>query len=311
MPPREPLPTPFAGRAFSVGAAREAGVSPGRLRGRDLDRPFHGVRSPAGSGATVLERCVALNQRMQPGQFFSHSTAAALWGVPLGSAHTAEAPLHVTALSPVRPPRCRGVVGHEMLPGTAASVMRFGLPVANPALTWLQLAASFDLGDLVAAGDHLVLDPYLFDPHDPRPFTSITELGALLERHRSPGIRAARSALGRIRAGAESRPETLLRLLLVDAGLPEPEVNITLHQADGRFLARVDLVYPAWHVGVEYDGEQHRESTRQYDTDMYRREQLTVAGWDIVYVRSRGLFVTPGDTVRRVRAALERAGWRG
>lgn len=310
MPQREPLPRPFDGRAFSVSAARAAGVAPGRLRGSDLARPFHGVRIPADAEASVLNRCVALFQRMQPGQFFSHTTAAALWGVPVASETSFAGPLHVTALSPLRPPRGRGVVGHELLPGGGSWVVRFGLPVAEPALTWLQLAASVPHGDLVAAGDHLVLDPYVFDPADPRPFTSIAALQARIDGPRAPGVRAARAAVARIRAGAESRPETLLRLLLVDAGLPEPEVNLTLREADGRFLARVDLVYPRWRVGIEYDGEQHRQSTRQYDADMHRRERLTVAGWDIVYVRSRGLFVTPADTVRRVRAALERAGWR-
>ena len=44
--PRRPAPLPETlGDSFSVGAARAAGVSDARLRGRDLERPFSGVRS--------------------------------------------------------------------------------------------------------------------------------------------------------------------------------------------------------------------------------------------------------------------------
>lgn len=61
---------------------------------------------------------------------------------------------------------------------------------------------------------------------------------------------------------------------------------------------------------MEYDGDQHRTSTAQYEWDMMRREALTRAGWTVVYVRWRGLFVNPAHTADRVRSALERAGWR-
>ena len=44
MPSRRPLP-PELGQVFTVRAALDAGVTPGRLRDGGLDRPFHGVRS--------------------------------------------------------------------------------------------------------------------------------------------------------------------------------------------------------------------------------------------------------------------------
>jgi very-short-patch-repair endonuclease len=102
----------------------------------------------------------------------------------------------------------------------------------------------------------------------------------------------------------------MLRLLLAEAGLPRPEVNPTLFTEDGRFLARVDLLYRRWRVAVEYDGDQHRSSTIQYERDMERREALQRAAWRVVYVRSRGLFRRQDHTVERVRVALTRAGWR-
>ncbi|RZU63860.1 hypothetical protein EV379_0149 [Microterricola gilva] len=311
MPQREPLPSALSGHPFTVSTARAAGVARGRLRAADLARPFYGVRTPVSAEDSALQRCRAFMPRMQPGQFFSHLSAARLWGAPLPDRFGAAEALHVSSFAPQRPPRTRGVVGHELRPGSATLTMRYGVPVTDPATTWVQLSTLLPPHELVAVGDHLVLDPVVLDPLDPRPFTSVAALTEQLAGHIGRGKRAATGALPRVRAGAESRPETLLRLLLVDAGLPEPRVNVTLHTADGRFLARVDLVYPAWHVGVEYDGDHHRENARQYEADMYRRERVALARWDVVYVRSRGLFVTPADTVERVRAALNRAGWRG
>lgn len=310
MPRLVPLPPEFSGRAFSVARARAAGLGPGRLRSDDLSTPFYGVRARARID-TVLACCLAYAERMTPGQFISHLTAARLWGAPLPDAFLPDELLHISCFAPQQPPRMRGVVGHRLAVGAATPTLRFGLPVADPASTWVQLSTVLPSAELVAVGDFLVLDPVLLDPSDPRPFTSIAELGERLAGYRGRGKRAAVGALGRVRVGAESRPETLLRLVLVDAGLPEPLLNETLRDAAGRFLGRCDLVYPEWRVVVEYDGDQHRSSTTQYDRDLSRLDALRRAGWVVIQVRSRGLFVRPDVTIAKVRTALREAGWRG
>jgi hypothetical protein len=98
MTPRpSPLPDGL-GAAFSVADARAAGVSPRRLRGRDLTAPFHGVRmtragmlppdagepsDPSPEERAALERIHAYAARMAEGTFFTHVSAARLWGLPL------------------------------------------------------------------------------------------------------------------------------------------------------------------------------------------------------------------------------------
>ena len=42
----------------------------------------------------------------------------------------------------------------------------------------------------------------------------------------------------------ESAMETRLRMCLVLAGLPRPQVQVPLHDDHGRFLGRADLYYP-------------------------------------------------------------------
>ena len=244
---------------------------------------------------------------MRAGQFFSHQTSALLWGVPLPSAFDPGAPLHVSSIAPTRPPRTRGVIGHELTPGGVRVVRRHGLPVADAASTWLQLGTLLGVDDLVVAGDHFVLDPAVLDPAEPRPYVTLVDLAAALDAHRGRGRRALLDAAGRIRVGSESRPETLLRLLLIRAGLPEPEVNFVVEDERGRVLGRVDLAYPRHRVAVEYDGDHHRTSTRQYEHDIARFDRLHDAGWRVIRVRSRGLFRNPEATIARVRGAITAA----
>ncbi|RZU65805.1 uncharacterized protein DUF559 [Microterricola gilva] len=310
MPRRVPLPPELEGRPFSVADARAAGLKVERLRSSDLSSPFHGVRVTAPS-TDVLEQCHAYATRMQPGQFFSHLTAARIWGAPLPAEFDAAEALHVSSFAPRRPPHARGVIGHELRAGSATAVLRRGLPVTDPATTWIQLSGLLPAAEVVVVGDHLVLDPYLLDPLDPRPFVTLADLESRVAGYSGRGKRAAAEALSRVRVGAESRPETLLRLLLVDAGLPEPLLNQVLRGPAGAFLGRVDMVFPLWRIVVEYDGDQHRTSRSQYERDLSRLEGIRRAGWLVIQVRRHGLFVRPDVTVAKVRAALEEAGWRG
>ena len=162
---------------------------------------------------------------------------------------------------------------------------------------------------LVAAGDHFVLDPKRFDPVDPRPYATIDELAAGLSGYRGRGATKARTALTLVRPGAESRMETLLRLLLLRARLPEPDLNLDVFDADHKCLGRADLVWPEFMTIAEYDGDQHRTSRSQYDRDITRTENFVNAGWSDISVRARAFFNEPANVIYRVAEALRRGGW--
>lgn len=122
---------------------------------------------------------------------------------------------------------------------------------------------------------------------------------------------AASKALESVRLGMESPRETLLRLLLIRGGLPEPDAGVEIVDGHGKFLARVDLCYREWRVVVEYDGDQHRTDPRQYSRDIARIEALQRAGWTVVRVLNVGLFRGADETIARVTYALRTRGWRG
>jgi very-short-patch-repair endonuclease len=99
-------------------------------------------------------------------------------------------------------------------------------------------------------------------------------------------------------------------MLLVLAGLPEPEVNLEIRDDNGVVVLRFDLSYPSVRLAVEYDGRQHLQDVGQWERDVERRDQVDSTGWRLLTVTSRGLFRDPEDTVTRVREALAARGWR-
>lgn len=294
MPSPGPL-NPALGTAFRVGDALGEGVSRSRLRRSDLVSPFHGVRAVHG-----VSRVRAYVPRLRPGDRFSHTTAAALWGAPLPRAVRDD--LHVSSTKAQRP-RTKHCTGHRSR--AIGHSVRDGLPVSAPAQMLIECAGILALDDLVAIADHLLLDPRVLDPHDPRPHATRVQLEAGLAQAHGSGVRRARHAVGLAREGVESPMETLLRLVLERAGIPPAVCGFELVRPGGRTVGWFDLAWPDRRVIAEYDGDQHRTSTRQYDRDIRRFDDAAELGWRVVRVRSRGILHDPEDTVRRVRRALD------
>lgn len=72
--------------------------------------------------------------------------------------------------------------------------------------------------------------------------------------------------------------ESLLRHLLLDAGLPEPVVNADVHDSHGGWIARPDRSYPERRIAIEYDGRHHFDNRRQWENDIARRHNLEDEG---------------------------------
>ncbi|ODR25107.1 endonuclease domain-containing protein [Mycolicibacterium porcinum] len=139
---------------------------------------------------------------------------------------------------------------------------------------------------------------------------SIAAVSTIAERY--PGarrIRRLRQALDLADAGAESPQETRLRLLLVRGGLPRPVTQIPVADESGRVRRRIDMGWPEWMVGIEYDGDQHWTTPEAQENDIVRLEFLASRGWTIVRVSARQLEYRGPEVVARAWAALRRAGY--
>ncbi len=310
---KSPTPLPAdLGRSFSVATARAHGVSPARLRAGDLDTPFHGVRMTGDPAADLTAEhrrlALAFAAKSTPDAFFSHVTAAVLWGLPLPSSVLRKPGIDVAVLTPRRNPRGRGVRGHEVDAALVAVIRHpvHGVLLASPASTWAMLGGVLrDPYDLVAAGDAVVRTPQ--HPADPVALAALADLAAATRAGRRVGVPALREALPRIRTGSSSRPETWTRLTLVDHGLPEPELAWEVCDANGQFLARVDLAYPQARVAIEYEGEHHLRDVGQWTRDILRYDLLAAEGWRVIRVTKEELTVRPAALVARVRAVLRAA----
>lgn len=304
------------GPEFSTSRAREAGVTWGRLRSKGLESPFHGVRTithdcpaPTSPFEAARERELtlirALSTRLTVGQFFAHRSAALLWGAPVPYRDYPD--LHLGSLYPRRSPRVRGVTGHGFTPERVEVTWLGGSALLSPASTFVTLG-DLPLPDLVAVGDYFAREhrPGVGRPHVGQlPLSTIGEMASAVNLGRWPGMKQLREALALVREDAWSPRESMLRVTLVQAGLPEPELNVDLFDEQGYFLGCVDMVYRRWRLVVEYQGELHAAS---YAQDVERVERLRAAGWTVLQV-TKELARHPAELAERVARALMRAGW--
>jgi hypothetical protein len=279
--PRRPLPPSLARGTFTVARAVEAGVPEHRLRSGDLHRPTKGVRSHR--EATTLDDLAAdLGLALPTPWAWSHLTAARLFRLPLPAEWTRAEPLHVLRPTECAQVRRPGLVGHRGLEHRETLTLR-GHPTTTAAWTWVDLASLRELSvtDLVIAGD-------AFATRDPALLQQLVTMGRTGGPRR--GARKLRAAAELVRSGSGSPMETRARLAFLDAGLPEPELNATVYGPDGHFLARVDFLWRAAGVVVEYEGDQHRADRRQWQNDITRVRLLEERGLRVVRVTSLDLF---------------------
>lgn len=267
----------------------------GRDRGTRADRRLaRGIYAADDGRAVGFEtRARGVLQALGGKAVLSHYSAAHWWGgtVPHHS-H-----LHITTAAKHRVRRV-GVISHRTQRPMRRTVVR-GVSVTTAEQTFLDLAGSLDLVELIVLGDSMLKQQA----------TSISQLRAAAIEWRGAGAAIARLAAGLVRTGVGSPMESRLRILIVAAGLPEPAVDHCVYTEHGTLLYRLDLAYPGCKLGIEYDGRQHAENDVQWARDLERREYFDGAGWRLVVVNGRQLFADPGDVLDRIVAAARAQGF--
>ena len=291
--------------AFTTVEGAADGLSIGRMRGSAFVAPHRGIRVPVRNyhGADPRGLAEAYAERMRDDEWFSHSTAAALFGVPLPRSIESAPVLHTTTRGYDLRPRVAHVVTHRTM-RPVRCVMVDGLRCSSPAETWCDLSAMLSIDDLVAAGDFLATgnEPYSGEP----PWASISELAdtfAYRARMRLPGNPRLRVAVGLVRYGSLSPQETATRLVLIGAGLPEPALNHRVYSPNGSLLGMVDLAYPEDRIAIECEGDHHRDRD-QFQRDLARRARFEDAGWIVITVTAADLRDGGVALIERVRLRL-------
>ncbi len=279
-------------RPFTRADALEAGVDPRLLRGSRFRRLFRGVFVDAYVPESPRLRVEAA-LTFDPSSFASHASAARMYDVPIPVLPDE----HVSVLEQRHRRRRAGIRCHlahrESLVRTIG-----GVRVSDHGQMFVELAELLPLVDLVVVGDNLVRTGRI----------TCAGLADFCAVSRLPAGRAARLAAAYVRERVDSPMETRLRMLLVLAGLPEPEVNLTIRAGDGTPLRRYDLAYQAARIVIEYDGRHHIEREESWEADLDRREAIDDDGWRILVVTARGVYREPERTALRVWRLLRRRG---
>lgn len=277
---------PFRGSA----AIAEGLLTRGRLAGPAWVRLFPDVYIHRDARLDHRAWCDAVALILPDGAAISGLSAAYLWGVEL---LPADAPVSVAVPRTGRLRRhARLAVSYAALAGDDLAWFA-GLPVTAPARTAFDLGRRGSLGDAVVAVDALLN----------RRVVTLDELTRYAARRSWAGSRQFAEVLALAEPLAESPMETRLRLVLRDAGLPRPVAQHEVRDSLGRFIGRIDLAYPRARLGLEYEGDHHRDRGT-FRHDLARANALRAAGWTVLRLTADDVLRYPGRIVQQIRAVV-------
>ncbi|MDO5496174.1 MAG: hypothetical protein Q4G64_10695 [bacterium] len=290
-----PLPPELQQRVFTLAQAAAVGISERDLRRRgDVTSVGWGLYASADFTTTPGMIAGAIARR-HPEAWVSHGSAANVLGIELLDGFE-EARPQLTVASAREVIRSRGVLCHrDGFVGRGIGTFS-GVRVSSPERIWMELSSSLSQRRAVMLGDHLVRVPRHGIEGRDAAFADLVSLLALLdevdEALRTPPPRTAtsaewegrrarvaslRAAAGLIRVGADSPPETALRLAILHAGLPEPSLQYALRSGN-RIVCTADLAYEDAKIAIHYDGSPHL-SREGHSKDLTRDNTFSSAGW--------------------------------
>ncbi len=234
---------------------------------------------------------------MTPGAVASHSTGAVLRAIPL---------LFLPARSCVSVvPWLTGEVPHVHLHRCSAppqSVPIGKVGCTNTERIVIDLAREHGVVSGVVAADFVLHTG----------MTKLSKLDAELDRCvRWPGVRAAREAIALANPLSESVLESRSRLKIREFGLPQPELQVSIGNNWGGFVARVDFYWDEFGVAGEADGDLKYDGT---DPDPLlaekdRQEELEDLNLGVVRWGTRNL-KNFAPVARRLQRTFARGGRR-
>jgi hypothetical protein len=290
MPSRPFVPPDLRHRPFSQGEALAAGLTKHMLNGRAWTRVLPRVWVHRDHVMTPSDWLAAAALAMPQRAQLSHVSRLQALGLDVDE----HRPVHFTICGDLHIDM-DGVVLHR----TAVLPPLDDVGV-TPAAAFIQYCATARLIDAVKVGDWLAHRRHL----------STIEVAELARRERwRPGAQQARGVLRHLDAGSRSLPESEVRMLLMSAGLPVPEVNVPI-AVDGELLGIVDLLIRVVMLALEYEGRQHAESVRQFNRDIERYAAFRRHGIEYLQI-THEMRTRPRALVTRVHARMVELGYAG
>lgn len=281
------IPTELTERPFSLGEARRAGLTKSSLKGRAWRRLAAGLYCWSGLAEDPWQVLCAWRDSLPKEALFAGKTAAWILGLDFNATDPVE----------IVVPRHSGIrsrpglsVRHCQIPASEAIAVR-GLRTLTLHRALCDLCLAWPSVEVLIAID-MALHGRLTNAAALSRYTNTAAGRAGARRLRSLAVLAA---------PAESPMETRLRWLLIQRGLPRPEVQTNLYDVNNRFVGRADLYYPAARLVLEYDGANHRDRLVE---DNRRQNRLLNAGFGLLRFTAADIHNQPEIVEAQVRRAL-------
>lgn len=280
VPIRISVPVELQTGPFTFAEANALGVTRGQLRGPSYRRLGSGLYSWIGLEDGPQLMLTAVAKRLPKGAAFSGLTAAWLHGLPVLPCD----PIEVTIPKSIGNRRRANASVRRAGLASEEIVLKRAFPTTSAIRTVVDLGSRNTLTERVVSAD-MFLHAKL---------VTIAQL---------KGIARIRRVVEFAEPLVESPMETRLRMLLVLAGLPRPEVQGLIHDEMGHPLARPDLLYRVQRLAIEYDGENHRD---RLAADNRRQNGLIGAGFRLLRFTASDVYRFPDSVVMQVRQELGR-----
>lgn len=242
------------------------------------NQPETAVPAPmwAGFEWTTIQVGLSGVLRLHTGLAGTGITAARLYGLPLPS-RLSDNRIHVASTSPNLTMKRRGIVLHRYASLKTTNFCE--LPLITVPQLIIELAEILSTDELVA-----VVDAAAGRWHS-GPLTTLnairSEVGGRRYLRNRPTLA---STLALMRQHVDSPQETWLRLWITRQGFPEPAVHPAVQCTILGVTLHPDLGYPDIRLAIEYEGDHHRSSDRQFATDNERIQALAAEGWTVLRV---------------------------
>lgn len=258
-----------------------------QVKNGGLVRVWYGVY--AAKEPNLLDRLAALDVFMDQRAVVCMGTAAALYGFD------AENTPAIHVLDPGV--RVRPTVGLMVHQRTGAPLQRIAGRLATaPAWTAVEVARQLHRPRALAT-----LDAALRSMRCTRNDIERT----IVEQRGRRGIVAVRKLLPFADGRAESAMESEARLVMIDRGLPLPELQYPIYGRAGE-LWRVDFAWPEARVAAEYESIDWHVGREEMLRDKTRWGKIQELGWTIIPIVVHDVRREPGRLATRIAAHLDR-----
>jgi very-short-patch-repair endonuclease len=274
-------------RAQIITAGLRRGGIDLRLRTGRLHPIFRGVYLVGHTAEPPLARMMGAVLAYGQGALLSHRSAAELWGLISLFIHAVD----VTVDRGQRRSQPGIVIHRSQQIAPKDRRRRNDIPVTSPARTLLDFAEVAPPRELERAFDEaqtqrLIRRKDVEDVISRSPGRhGIAPLRRLLDRQAGPAL-------------TESEAEERLFALIRQAGLPEPEVNVTV----GRY--RLDFFWRTQRLNVEVDGYRYHSTRAAFERDHRRDAELEARGIRVRRVTWHQLMDEPMAVVARIALAV-------